>query len=237
MKFRNKITAVFSIALLLSLGAVAFIPQAKASPDEVQVTGETEAVTVELPAETKTFSEETSSEAETQEPKVMPNPMLVELGLDTPSFLDSNGSIAIPEDGTLLDICLPESLGEDTLNIIAPGAFSGTSCLRSITLPSSIMEIGQNAFADCPHLEYIVLQDRFNLEGLTLGENWNGNATVIFGLVQETSSTESTEETVEPSDPKQELPYASSSESADIDTTSSEDIDGMISGENAETNS
>ena len=242
MKFRYKISAVFSITLLLSFGAVAFIPQAKASPDEVQATSETEATTAELPAEAETpaaetSTEETSTEVETQEPKFMPNPRLVELGLDTPSFLDSNGSILIPEHGTLLDICLPESLGEDTINIIAPGAFSGTSCLRSITLPSSIMEIGQNAFADCPNLEYIVLQDRFNLEGLTLGENWNGNATVIFGLVQETSSTESTEETVEPSDPKQELPYASSSESADIDTTSSEDIDGMISGENAETNS
>ena len=110
MKFRNKITAVFSIALLLSLGAVAFIPQAKASPDEVQVTGETEAVTVELPAETKTFSEETSSEAETQEPKVMPNPQLAELGLDVPSSLDNSGSILIPEDGTLLNISIPEYL-------------------------------------------------------------------------------------------------------------------------------
>ena len=237
MKFRNKITTVFAITLLLSIGVVVLIPQAKASPDEAQVVSEAEVATDELPAETKTSSEETLSEAETQELKLMLNPRLVELGLDTPSFLDSNGSILIPEDGTLLDICLPETLGEDTLNIIAPGAFSGTSCLRSITLPSSIVEIGQNAFADCPNLEYIVLQDRFNLEGLTLGENWNGNATVIFGLVQETSSTESTEETVEPSDPKQELPYASSSESADIDTTSSEDIDGMISGENAETNS
>ena len=249
MKFRYKISAVFSITLLLSFGAVAFIPQAKASPDEVQATSETEATTAELPAEAETpaaetSTEETSTEVETQEPKFMPNPRLVELGLDTPSFLDSNGSILIPEHGTLLDICLPESLGEDTINIIAPGAFSGTSCLRSITLPSSIMEIGvrqgegeYTVFADCPNLEYIVLQDRFNLEGLTLGENWNGNATVIFGLVQETSSTESTEETVEPSDPKQELPYASSFELADIDTTSSEDIDGMISGENAETNS
>lgn len=60
---------------------------------------------------------------------------------------------------------------------------------------------------------------------------------MIFGLVQETSSTESTEENVELSEPKQELPSVSTSESADIDITSSEDIDGMISGENAETNS
>lgn len=229
MKFRNKITAGFAITLMLSLGVVALIPQAKASPDEAQVVSETEVATVELPAETKTSSEETSSETETQEPKLMLNPRLVELGLDTPSFLDSNGSILIPEDGTLLDIRLPETLGEDTLNIIAPGAFSGTSCLRSITLPSSIMEIGQNAFADCPSLEYIVLLDRFDLGDMTLGENWSGDATIVFGLVQEQApSTESTEENVESSEPEQELPSASESEPMDIDAASSEETNNVV---------
>ena len=179
---------------------------------------ETEATTAEFPAE-----------AETQEPKVMPNPQLAELGLDAPSSLDNSGSILIPEDGTLLNISIPEYLSGQVLNDIAPNAFAGTNCLRSITLPSSITTIGENAFADCPHLEYIVLQDRFNLEGLTLGENWNGNATVIFGLVQETYSTESTEEDVESSDPKQELSSASASESSDIDTTLSEDTEDLNS--------
>lgn len=230
MKFRNKITTVFAITLLLSIGVVVLIPQAKASPDEAQVVSETEVATVELSAETKTSSEETSSETETQEPKLMLNPRLVELGLDNPSFLDSNGSILIPEDGTLLDICLPETLGEDTLNIIAPGAFSGTSCLRSITLPSSIMEIGQNAFADCPSLEYIVLLDRYDLGGMNLGENWSGDATIVFGLVQEQApSAESTEENVESSVPEQELPSASASEPMDIDVASSEGVDDAVS--------
>lgn len=169
--------------------------------------------------------------------KYVINPQLIELGLDVPQMMDEKGSIPIPQDGALLNILIPQKIGETVLFAIGPNAFDGITCLRSITIPSTITQIGSEAFAKCSGLEYIVLQDRFNLEGLTLGENWNGNATVIFGLVQETSSTESTEETVEPSDPKQELPYASSSESADIDTTSSEDIDGMISGENAETNS
>lgn len=169
--------------------------------------------------------------------KYVINPQLIELGLDVPQMMDEKGSIPIPQDGALLNILIPQKIGETVLFAIGPNAFDGITCLRSITIPSTITQIGSEAFAKCSGLEYIVLQDRFNLEGLTLGENWNGNATVIFGLVQETSSTESTEETVEPSEPKQELPYASSSESADIDTTSSEDIDGMISGENAETNS
>lgn len=229
MKFRNKISKVFTIALLLSLGVLALISQTKASTDEAQVVSEAEVATDELPAETKTSSEETFSEAETQELKLMLNPRLIELGLDTPSFLDSNGSILIPEDGTLLDICLPESLGEDTLNIIAPGAFSGTSCLRSIALPASIREIGQNAFADCPSLEYIVLLDRFDLGGMNLGENWSGDATIVFGLVQEQApSVESIEENVESSESEQELPSASTSEPVDIDETSSEETEDVV---------
>ena len=63
---------------------------------------------------------------------------------------------------------------------------------------------------------------------MTLGEKWNGNATVIFGLVQETSSTVPTEENVESSEPKQELPSDSTSESSDIDTTSSEETDDVV---------
>lgn len=187
--------------------------------------------------ETNLTTEDTSSNANEGTNKYIPNPQLIELGLDIPQIMDEKGSIPIPQDGALLNILIPQKIGETVLFAIGPNAFDGITCLRSITIPSTITQIGSEAFAKCSGLEYIVLQDRFDLEGLTLGENWNGNATVIFGLVQETSSTESTEETVEPSDPKQEPPYASSSELADIDTTSSEDIDGMISGENAETNS
>ena len=187
--------------------------------------------------ETNLTTKDTSSNANEGTNKYIPNPQLIELGLDIPQIMDEKGSIPIPQDGALLNILIPQKIGETVLFAIGPNAFDGITCLRSITIPSTITQIGSEAFAKCSGLEYIVLQDRFDLEGLTLGENWNGNATVIFGLVQETSSTESTEETVEPSDPKQEPPYASSSELADIDTTSSEDIDGMISGENAETNS
>lgn len=186
--------------------------------------------------ETNLTTEDTSSNANEGTNKYVINPQLIELGLDVPQMMDEKGSIPIPQDGAMLNILIPQKIGETVLFAIGPNAFDGITCLRSITIPSTITQIGSEAFAKCSGLEYIVLQDRFNLDGLTLGENWNGNATVIFGLVQETSSTESTEETVEPSFPKQELPYASSSELADIDTTSSEDIDGMISGENAETN-
>lgn len=107
----------------------------------------------------------------------------MELGLDAPDALDENGSIPIPADGTLLNIRIPEQIGEVPLRSIGPGAFKGTTCLRSVTIPASITEIGADAFADCPGLTYIVLEGRTDAEGLTLGENWNGEAQVIFGLL------------------------------------------------------
>lgn len=218
---RLKRISVLLIAIVLMLY---MLPGVKATEDSQETNLTTEDALMESDG-----NEETN--------KYVINPQLIELGLDVPQMMDEKGAIPIPQDGALLNILIPQKIGETVLFAIGPNAFDGITCLRSITIPSTITQIGSEAFAKCSGLEYIVLQDRFNLEGLTLGENWNGNATVIFGLVQETSSTESTEETVEPSDPKQEIPYASSSESADIDTTSSEDIDGMISGENAETNS
>lgn len=218
---RLKRISVLLIAIVLMLY---MLPGVKATEDSQETN-----LTTENALTTSNGNEETN--------KYVINPQLIELGLNVPQMMDEKGSIPIPQDGALLNILIPQKIGETVLFAIGPNAFDGITCLKSITIPSTITQIGSEAFAKCSGLEYIVLQDRFNLEGLTLGENWNGNATVIFGLVQETSSTESTEETVEPSDPKQELPYASSSESADIDTTSSEDIDGMISGENAETNS
>lgn len=219
MKLKRISVLLIAIVLMLYM-----LPGVKATEDSQETN-----LTTENALTTSNGNEETK--------KYVINPQLIELGLDVPQMMDEKGSIPIPQDGALLNILIPQKIGETVLFAIGPNALDGITCLRSITIPSTITQIGSEAFAKCSGLEYIVLQDRFNLEGLTLGENWNGNATVIFGLVQETSSTESTEETVEPSDTKQELPYASSSESADIDTTSSEDIDGMISGENAETNS
>lgn len=204
MKLKRISVLLIAIVLMLYM-----LPGVKATEDSQEINLTTEnALTI------SNGNEETN--------KYVINPQLIELGLDVPQMMDEKGSIPIPQDGALLNILIPQKIGETVLFAIGPNAFDGITCLRSITIPSTITQIGSEAFAKCSGLEYIVLQDRFNLEGLTLGENWNGNATVIFGLVQETSSTESTEETVEPSDPKQELPYASSSESADIDTTSSE---------------
>ena len=205
-----------SVLLIAIVFMLYMLPGVKATEDSQETNLTTEDALMESDG-----NEETN--------KYVINPQLIELGLDVPQMMDEKGSIPIPQDGALLNILIPQKIGEIVLFAIGPNAFDGITCLRSITIPSTITQIGSEAFAKCSGLEYIVLQDRFDLDGLTLGENWNGNATVIFGLVQETYSTESTEETVEPSEPKQELPYASSSESADIDTTSSEDTEDLNS--------
>lgn len=207
---------VLLIAIVLMLY---MLPGVKATEDSQETN-----LTTENALTTSNGNEETN--------KYVINPQLIELGLDVPQMMDEKGSIPIPQDGALLNILIPEKIGETVLFAIGPNAFDGITCLRSITIPSTFTEIGEGAFANCSGLEYIVLQDRFDLEGLTLGENWNGNATVIFGLVQETASTESTEENVESSEPKQELSSASASESSDINTTLSEDTEDFNSEDN-----
>lgn len=133
------------------------------------------------------------------------NPILAELQLDNPVSADETGYIAIPEDGSLLDICFPARLGDTVIDTIAPAGFRGCSYFRSVFLPLEIVKIGENAFADCPGLEYIVLMGRQNTDGMNLGENWSGSATVVFGLIQQeeaTSAAEATTETTPATEPE-----------------------------------
>lgn len=132
--------------------------------------------------------EETAEEAseESEEEPYIVNPRLKELGLDNPVSLDAAGSITVQE-GELLDIRVPEYLGEEMIHTIGEGAFAGKDCLHSVTIPASVTTINANAFADCPNLAYIVLEGRADGEGLIVGENWNGNAEVIYGLVERDS--------------------------------------------------
>lgn len=133
------------------------------------------------------------------------NPLLAELHLDNPVTADETGYISLPEDGSLLNICFPSRLGETEIDTIAPAGFRGCSYFRSVFLPAQIVNIGDNAFADCAGLEYIVLMDRQNTDGMNLGKNWSGSATVVFGLVQQeeaASVTEPTEETTPATEPE-----------------------------------
>ena len=160
-----------------------------------------------------------STIADATEAKLEINPALAEYHLETYVCADENGSLPLPEDGSLLNICFPTKLGGQTIDTIAPGGFRGCSYFRSVFLPAQIVNIGANAFADCAGLEYIVLMGRYNTDGMVLGDNWSGNATVVFGLIQKEAeeATEPTEATVpaestEATNPTEETTPAESTE-------------------------
>jgi len=154
------------------------------------------------------------SVAAATEAQLLVNPILAELHLDAPVSADENGNVSLPEDGSLLDICFPSRLGETVIDTIAPEGFRGCGYFRSVFLPVEIVKIGDNAFADCEGLEYIVLIGRQNTNGMILGENWSGNATVVFGLVQQETEPATEEaykeepaaETLAATEPVQEEP-------------------------------
>lgn len=122
--------------------------------------------------------------------------------IDVPVELDQSGSLELDDSGlddssSLLDFVFPSSIQGTEVTTIGAGAFQGCELFRTVTIPESITEIGENAFADCPNLEYIILADRVDDEGMTLGENWSGDAAVIFELDNEQLSDEETA-TLEP---------------------------------------
>ena len=92
---------------------------------------------------------------------------------------DDEGNIEIPETGRI-DFLFPAKVGETELNSISAEAFMGCQYFETVTIPAGITSIGDNAFADCQNLQYIILEGRSDAEDLTLGINWAGEATVLF---------------------------------------------------------
>lgn len=68
------------------------------------------------------------------------------------------------------------------------------SRLDSVIAAEGITSIGDNAFADCQNLQCIILEGRSDDEDLTLGNNWAGNATVLFEEIAVEQPTDETEE-------------------------------------------
>ena len=151
------------------------------------------------------------------------NPRIEQLALTCSVEAEEDGTIYLPEDGSKIDLLLPTSLNGDALYRISDGAFQGMEYFHSVWIPDCITEIGANAFADCSGLEYIILLGRSDSEGMTLGENWSGDAEVIYELVkvepvptepEETEPTEpeAPEETTTPTEPEATEPEATEPE-------------------------
>ncbi len=67
---------------------------------------------------------------------------------------------------------------KEGLESIGSGSFYETG-ITSVTIPTSVKTIGDDAF-NTPSLSTINLKGRTTLDGMTLGTNWNGSATVVF---------------------------------------------------------
>lgn len=102
----------------------------------------------------------------------------VTLELENPLVMSDDGTVEFGED-ELFDLILPATLnGEDFISIPAE-CFRDCQYIRSVVLPKNVIEVGDNAFADCEFLEaiYIIGHDDSDM---VLGENWSGDANVIF---------------------------------------------------------
>ena len=70
------------------------------------------------------------------------------------------------------------------VNAIAAGAFYGHPYLERMTFDATVINIGKEAFFACEKLESIAVNDFMDeasfLAEVTVGENWSGNAEVIF---------------------------------------------------------
>ncbi len=99
--------------------------------------------------------------------------------LVNPVSPNRHGEITLKNDG-LLDLIIPETIKGITATAIGDHAFGGCTLIRTVTIPATIQKIGTGAFADCPYLQTIILEDRADLSDLELGSNWSGNAKLIF---------------------------------------------------------
>ena len=102
----------------------------------------------------------------------------VTLELENPLVMSDDGTVEFGED-ELFDLILPATLNGEDFTSIPAECFRGCQYIRSVVLPKNVIEVGDNAFADCEFLEtiYIIGHDDSDM---ILGENWSGDANVIF---------------------------------------------------------
>lgn len=131
--------------------------------------------------ETDLLAEEPESIAE---PVSVPPADDATIKLDGFCSADADGNISIPESG-IFDFLFPEEIKGELVYRIGPGAFQGCEFFRIVAIPASVTEIGENAFADCANLERIILLGRSDDKDMLLGENWSGDAEVVFDLPSE----------------------------------------------------
>ena len=190
---------------------------------------------VETPDDTQQPTQEPEQPAETpvEEPVETPveeePPVTYEQNPDLPvigkyTTADAEGNIEIPESGRI-DFRFPAKVGDTELNSISASAFKGCQYFHTVTIPDNITSIGDEAFAECENLQYIIIEGRADAEDMSLGYNWSGTAEVIFELVAVEQPHEEEEQPVENPDvtvPDQDDAQQGSETPSTDDTTASD---------------
>lgn len=131
------------------------------------------------------------------------------LGLKNPCVVDENGNVALSSD-ELIDLVLPKVLGGKALTSISAKSFAGCPYIRSVVVPESVLEIGEDAFANCKFLETIYVIGHSE-DDMKLGANWNGNVEVVY-VVDEAEENAPAQDDVEETDKQQDADKAPSNE-------------------------
>jgi len=133
-----------------------------------------------LKIQTIEIDQDSFDESDTE---VAPNIQEAELPvLENAVTTDREGSVELVDE-SLLDFIIPTRINGTDVLAIGEYAFNGCDLFRTVTIPAQISEIGDYAFADCPYLETIILEGRADFTDMILGENWSGDAEILFEYI------------------------------------------------------
>ena len=94
--------------------------------------------------------------------------------------LDFSNATGLTEIGSYITKdCLEKVIFNSTLQKIDNSAFVNNHNLGNVDIPASVTSIGSNAFGSMAEGKTIIIR-RSDSTGLTLGNNWNGKANVIY---------------------------------------------------------
>lgn len=95
-------------------------------------------------------------------------------------FLDKATGTITGFAGDPADLVIPQSLGGYNVVSIGPGAFSGSTTLRTLSIPDGINSISAKAFASCPNLSSVEIGATVSYIGSHAFANCTALTSVIF---------------------------------------------------------
>lgn len=79
---------------------------------------------------------------------------------------DKNELVSVRVNGTPENITLPEKIGPYGISAIGKGSFNDNCTLKKITIPASVISIGDEAFKGCHKLETVIFTDASTMQSI-----------------------------------------------------------------------